>query len=493
MTDGGTSRERGGRPRLRRWVLIGVVVIAAVGAGLLLRKLHSDHASPTAVGVETGLPDRSDRAAVEALEGARADLSPQAELAMIDAAVDGRGIEETVDTGDKVTAALAVEDSLVTAGKDGSVEVWARSDGKPEGVTQAEEPLELMAETEESSPYLAAVNRSGRVELVDLTNPGHPRILPLKARLAGGEKPLALAFAKDPSEIVAVGGGGEILRLDSNSGEVISRSSLLQTRGNLPWRGGTKPQLVAARFVPEVYEDKEGLLVGTSDGAVADVDILRGQGKTVLAPGIAPGRILSLDRAPNMETELAVGTTEGEVMLAEGSDEPIATPGPAVTGVSIDFDEGLWFGGNEGVSPGETFGRSFSGPPVLRFESSFDGIAAINPGGKVSILGPLGVGISMEETFVTPVSTFTPNDRLIVAEGFDATHVEELHEVRPLPRTTSDEYQEEEVVQTFKPGADWWPGAGDEESEEGASTSTTSPMTANCSSPGARTRRVMPR
>jgi hypothetical protein len=470
VSEAGASRREGNarpRPPWLKWALIALAVAAAFGLGLLLRKLRSDGdaaSSPpesVAAMVQAKLANRPQEAALDTVEAARSDLSPEAELAMVDVAVDGQNIERTVDAGAPVTATLVLEHDLVTAGRDGSVKVWSREDGALLGETKAAAPLAALAETESDSPYLAALDRHGAVELVDLTDPADPRVLPLGAGLSRGEAPLAVAYSHESTEIVAVGSGGEVLRLDATTGAVLSRSNLSEMRGYLPWKGeAAGPDLVAARFVPEAYEDEEGLLVGTSDGAVVDVDLIRGQGKTVLPAGVAPGRILSLDRAPYSEVELAVGTSGGLVKLEqEDGGEPQVIPGQAVTGVALTEEE-LWQGGKEGVSVGES---DPSGSSVLGFEVSYDGIAAILPGGMVSLLGSAGVGISMDETDYTPVASFGSDGRLYVAEGYDANHIEELRAVRPQPRPPDGGYQEEDVLQTYLPGKDWWPGVDESE------------------------------
>lgn len=470
MSEAGTSRREGDarrRPPWLTWALIVLAVAAAFGLGLLLRKLRSGgetEASPpesVATVVQAKLANRPQEAALSVLETARSEPSTEAELAMLDVAVDGQNVERVVDAGAPVTAALALERNLVTAGSDGSVKVWSRVDGALLGETEPAVPLAGLAETESGSPYLAALDRHGAVELVDVTDPAHPRILPLDAGLSRGETPLAIAYSHEPTEIVAIGAGGEVLRLDATTGTVLSRSNLREMRGFLPWKGeAAGPDLVAARFIPEAYEDEEGLLVGTRDGAVADVDLVRGQGKTVLFPGVVPGRILSLDRAPYSEVELAVGTSGGLVTLEEeDGEEPQVAPGQAVTGVAIS-DEELWQGDKEGVTVGES---GPSGLPVQGFEVSNDGIAAILPGGRVSVLGEAGVGISLAETEYTPVAAFGPDDRLYVAEGYDANHIEELRAVRPQPRPLDGGYQEDDVLQTYVPGSDWWPGADESE------------------------------
>ncbi|HEX6781925.1 MAG TPA: hypothetical protein VF125_07835 [Solirubrobacterales bacterium] len=454
----------------RRWLLVGLGVAAALVLGVLLRKAESSGGGTQppeslATVVATKLADHPEEAALTALDAAGSEPSTEAELAMVDVAVDGRGLERVIDTGrDEVTAALVLGREMVTAGDDGVVKVWQRPSGKLLGQTRASAPLAALAESESSSRFLAAVGRDGSMALVDVNDPGRPRVLPLEGGLPRAERPLAVSFSQEADEIVAVGSRGGLVRANVTTGEVVGRSSIWGFRGDLPWDRHSGGSVTAARFLPEVYEDEEGLLLATADGAVADLDLARGQGKTILQAGVAPGRVLSLDRMPYGETELVVGTAGGLVLLGEDffEEEPLSYPGPPVPAVAID-EGGVRRGGEEGLLFGAGFEQPATGPPILRFEPGLEGLAAVLPGGKVSAVGAPGVGMSMAETEFTPVAAFDGEGRLLVAEGYDANHVESVQAVRPQARATDDEYQEDEVVQTYRPDRDWWPEAEDPE------------------------------
>jgi hypothetical protein len=422
------------------WLLVGLsAVLAAFGLGVLLSE-------PEAESQET------------------ASSGSVAELALLDQAVDGSGLERVVDTGgDEVVAALVLAHELVTADGEGAVQVWGRSDGSLLGEARSEIPLAALAEAE-SSRFLAAVDRWGGVGLVDVADPERPRIVAFGVGLSAGERPMAIAFSDESDEIVTVGSGGEVLRVDVITGGIASRSSLRDFRGDLPWGRDVNLTLVAAKFVPEVYDDDEGLLVATAGGEVADLDLAKGRGETIIRAGVVPGRVLSLDRVPYGEVLLAVGATGGMVVLDEESyeDLPETIRGPTVPAVAIQ-DEQLLRGDREGLTFGQYSSRPPSGPSVRRFEVSFHGTAAIHPEGRVSVLGPPAVGISMAETESTPVTAFDRQGRLLVAEGYDANHVEKIEAIRIQPRDPNAEFQEDEVVQSYRPDRDWWPTAQDPE------------------------------
>lgn len=463
MSEGGGDGETG-RSNWWRWPVLAAAVLAVFLLGAFLRALgHGDGGSSTeqeiSIRVRAKLADHPSDAARAVLAMERADPSLETEMAMLDVAVEGSGRERTIDTGSpEATAAAVLERTLVTAGSDGAVRVWDRADGALLGTARAPTPLAALATDDTSSPFLAAVDEKGAVALVDTSDPARPRVLPLGPTLAGG-RPLAVAFSTESVEVVAIGSDGEVLRVDTATGELRSRSSLASFRGSLPWpRSAGRLDLSIARFAPESFEDDEGLLVATADGAVADLDLARGQGKTVLEPGIVKGRILSVDRVPYQDPSMLVGTSDGVVEPNErGYGAPfLSHPGPPVTAVAIGSEEAsYWAGGAEGLTGADR--RLPTGPPVLEFDAGYHGIAAIHPGGLVSVLGPIGTGLSMEEASESAVVAFDPDGHLLRAEGYDPNHVEAIRAVRPQPRLPGDPYQEEDVVRTYRPDPDWWP------------------------------------
>jgi hypothetical protein len=468
----GTGAPAGRRALRWKWPLIVLAVIAVFVAGSLLREFFSGgderkSGLSTESDIQAELVDHPSDAARDALAAAHSDGSVAAELAMLEVALDGKGIERTVDTGDgQATAALVLEGHLLTTSNDGGVEVWRRADGVLLGQTEASAPIMALADTSFSSSYLAALDESGAVELVDISDPRLPEILPLGSRLRKGERPLAVAFSDDdPREVVAVGSGGEILRVDMTTGAVVSRDSLRGIRGAVPWRNkGTSLSMTTAKFAPELYEDEEGLLVATATGAVADVDLKKGQGKTVLNAGIAPGHILAVDRMPYGENELVVGARNGSVVFGEDDyGEPTGKPGPPVPAVALTSDDGMWLGGSGGMTLPGMEERPPSGPPVRAFDAGFQGVAALNQGGMVSALGPAGIGISMADVEGTSAAAFDPAGRLLIASGYDPNHIEKIRAIRPQPQPAGDEYQEEDERQEYKPNPNWWSDAEDPE------------------------------
>jgi hypothetical protein len=467
--EGGPSR---GRKARLRWPVIVVAALLVFAAGIGLRQLTSaaDGQGGSTAEIEstiaTDIASRPEDAAHDALDGASAG-SPATELAMIDVAADDKGIEWVVDTGKgEASAALVLERDLITSSAEGDVQLWRRTDGALLGQVAAPDPIVAFADAELSSPFVAALDERGALELVDISDPGRPRIVPLDGRLVSGEEPLAVAFSRDdPDEVVAVGSGGEVLRVDLTTRALVSRTSLSEVKGPVPWSRGTALTLAAAKFLPQAFEDEEGLLVGTAKGGVADVDIGRGQGKTVVAPGLVPGRILSLDRMPYGENEVVVGATGGSVIQRKEDygRNPVAEYGPAVPAVALDSEGGRWTGNAVGMVAPRMDGEAFSGLPVRAFEVGNHGVAAINPKGEVSVLASPGVGISMADAEATSAAAFDYQGDLLIASGYDPNHTEKIRAVQPRPPLPNDEYTEEEEVQAYEPDPAWWSGAEDPE------------------------------
>lgn len=465
-------------PRRRVRLVLLVFAVAAL-AGLVRLASNDgggeDVAARAPLMVRALLADRPQEAALAALAAERANPSTSTELTMLDVAADSQVIERVIDTGaPEVTAAAVLERHLVTAGSNGIVAIWRRSDGALLGQVSSPSPLTALADSQSSMPLLAIATRTGRTGLLDLTDPTRPRIWQLPPALAAGEQLRGLGFSgrgldvfDQGADVIAVGARGGLGRVDATARQLISRTSLKRLRGPLPWSDEGSLRLSAAKFLPEAFEDKDGLLVATLSGAVAQVDIGRGQGRTVVPPSIVPGRVLSLDKIPYGEPDLAVGATGGLVIpdVQEAGGELGAHLGVPVPGVALDAYEGVWWGGPEGVGyihSAYVYERAPPfGAPVRRFSVGIGGVAAIHPGGTVSILGDVGAGLSPAQLEPTPIASFDPEGRLLVSRGYDEFHTEKLALVEP--RHYAEDEGEDRLVRTYRPDRSWWPEAEDPE------------------------------
>ncbi|HET9677999.1 MAG TPA: hypothetical protein VFP21_10920, partial [Solirubrobacterales bacterium] len=389
-------------------------------------------------------------------------------MAMLAVATRGGGIERVIDPGDApATAAIRGESAVVTADADGMLRVWRPSKGTLLGQVKTPEPLSALADTWPGSSIAGATSQ-GEVALIDVSDPHLPRFRWIGRVLPPGERLLALSFAEKGSDVLALGAGGMVVRLDANTGHVISRWSLREI-GFLDDQLRAAPGLAAASYEVDSFGGEEDLLVGTGTGAVVRVDLQTKQGRLLLAPGLAPGRITSVAREAYGRRSLTIGATGGEVIVERPGVQPFVVRGRPLTAVVADEIGNLWRGSEEGVevkneeeeeaAPLETA----AGQPVRELSKGEGGVVAITLSGEVELLGQVDSGIALEEAATTPVVAFDPDGDLLAAEGFDANHIEELVALEPGHGLESGTTVFNPKVRSYRPDPSWWPDA-----EEGA-------------------------
>ncbi len=445
--------------------VFGVALVAGIAASGDGDVEAGEVAGRAVVSAPSLTADRPREAALQALAAERLDPSIATEMAMLGVAVDGSGVERVVPTGSaRVTAAIRTERFLVTAGSDRSLRVWRAADGALVGGVRTGRPLVALA-SGESISLLAGADRTGRPMLIDLTDPRRPRLWPLARALSAREALLTLTFSDEATEVIAVGAHGEVGRVDTTTGRLLSRESVLDMDGSAPWGQGSSASFAAGRFAPEA-EAEEGLVLATGAGGVVLADLATRRLRTILGAGLVPGRVTSVDYRSYGTPELAVGAVGGMLVREAASADPIVERGPPVIGVAFDFDEGFWFAGGEGVKRRTAYDSQQvapAGPSVLRLESGTHGPVAVYPHGAVGLVGPED-GLSLPETEVTPAANFDPRGRLLVAQGYDANHIEKLALLRPGRHLNSDgEVLANPAARHFRPAPGWWPDAEDDQ------------------------------
>ncbi len=426
-------------------------LLAACGGGGGEAGSLEDAAQRAAIAAPGMAPDRAGGAARLALAGDRLHPSAAGELAMLDVAVSGGGVERVIETGARqLTAALRLEHLLLTSGSDDVVRVWRPSSGALVGMVRTRRPLVAIAEAA-GLPLAVGAEESGALALVDLSEPHRPRILPLPAT-AGHGRALALGFSQDAAQVLVVRGDGELERFATLGGRPESRQSLLGAVGSS--LGG---RLSAALLYSEGTDEK--LLLAGRSGAIVRLNLQSLRATRLLAAGVAPGRITALAKAPY--GELAVGTTGGLVTLASLGAAPTFERGAAVAGVGFDREDQLWVAGPEGVRL--HVGLTEAPPPDKRpargLSVGSGGPVALDGGGAVSVLGPPGSGLALPEGSESPVATFAPGGDLLLAAGTDPNHIESLHEVRPGHGKEEGVEVPNPQVRAYEPGPGWWPQA----------------------------------
>jgi len=436
-------------------LVVGAAALVLSVALLATRQDGSDaegNAAEKASVEALGFLDRDPTLAAQlALAGERLGSNTSAEMAMLAVASQSAGIERVIDPGpEPVTAAIREESTVVTADADGMLRIWRASSGALLG--QARTPAPLSALTDDfSSQSLAGVTAQGGIVLIDISDPRGPRLREVNSVLPTGEGLLALSYDASGADLLVLGAGGTLVRVDGNTGRVVSSRSVAGA-------------LAAACFEVE-FLGREQLLLGTTTGAVVSVDLRTRREHRLLAPGSAPGRITSVAREPYGYPLLAVGATGGAVTVFEPGVEPSISRGQSITAVATDGAGDTWLGSGEGIEVVREEGiptETPVGEPVSQLSKGSGGVLAITRRGKVELLGSADTGLALEARS-TAALAFEPNGYLLAAEGLDAGHVEGLVALDPGHKTEGGETVFNPEVRRYRPDPHWWPYA-----EEGA-------------------------
>lgn len=436
-------------------VLLGVVVLLAREPERSSSTSNAAQVAATSVPVYLENEPRS--AALAALASQRLRPSMEAEMAMLSVAGSQWGVERVVRAGSpRVEAAVRMRNLLLTAGSDRRLRVWRAGDGALLGEARTPRPLGFLAESN-LSMLVAGADRQGRVTLIDVSNLRHPALRQLDSRVQSGGGLLALGLSATASELLGFDRSGTLSRV-ALATDTVTRTPLSEIAAPLPTSG----PWIAAQFETEF---EEALLVASGDGGAARIDLDTSTVSVSAEPGFLPGQVTSLSSEIYPMT-LAVGGTGGG-LEADPEGEPLPRPGPPITGLAYNEEGQAWVAGSDGVTFETEIGQSTTRPapgagPVEGLVESSGGALAIHPGGAVSLLAEES-GISLPDGEPTPVASFGPAGELLVAEGFDANHVEMLKTVQPGRAVIDGELVDNPDLRHYRPDPDWWPYAEDED------------------------------
>ncbi|MBS1862830.1 MAG: hypothetical protein JSS68_14085 [Actinobacteria bacterium] len=379
---------------------LGFLVIAALGVALILSRsgsaptIEEDAAQRAGVLAHSLTAGEGGRAAWMALAAERLHPGVLGQLGMLEVALEGSGVERVIETGaDQVTSAIRLEHLVLTAGSNDVLRVWRPSNGALLGEVKMPRPLVTIGEAP-GLPLAAGADASGLVSLIDVSDPHHPRLLPL-ANSAGHGSALAVAFSEAGKVVLVLSKSGRLERFLTVGGRPLGSDTVTREfRG----QGSASPaQLVAAQFVPEPYDAPRHLLLDLADGAVFRESVGGRAAKLVLAPGKAPGPITSVAQIPY--GEVAVGTRGGLVTIEKPGAFVDREPGPPLAGVAFNSEEELLVAESEGVGRrsevlhlGGIYGR-----PAIGLTVGHGGVLALDEGGAVSLLGPLRSGLGLPQ------------------------------------------------------------------------------------------------
>lgn len=444
-------------------IAVGIVLVLSGGGGGTASGAAADAAQRARV-IAPGLtPDEAGQAALLALAGDRLQPGVAGEMAMLEVALKGSGVERVIETGaNRVTATIRLEHLILTSGDDSVLRVWRPATGALVGEARSPHAFVTFGEAA-GLPLAAAADSTGLITLVDLSDPHHPRLLPL-AESAGRGKALAIGFSAGGKQVLVVRHDGEVERFATVGGRRLGSASILQGLTGASDPGSAA--LVIAQFAEEYLGPPRHLLLAFANGAVVSVGTGGGGARLLLAPGQTPGAITSVAQIPS--GQIAVGTRGGLVSVEKRGETPIVETGPPVSGVAFNDEDELLIAETEGVTRRSEDWESHGpyGRTALGLSGGHGGVLALNPDGAITVLGPIESGLGLPHPSVySPVVAFLPGGGLVLAEGWAPNHIERLVAVRPGHETVEGNEVPSPEIRAYEPAASWWPDP--EESEEG--------------------------
>jgi WD40 repeat protein len=429
-----------------------IVALLVVGGGNSRTAISSERAEALA---PSYLAEQPGDAARLALAGYRLDPSTQGELSMATVAADSAGVRRVIETGShRVDAVDWSSHLLVTASGDGRFAVWRPATGVRLGTTRSAD-VPLMLADSPSTPVLAVLDRSGRVELLDLSDPDRPRLRPL-ALLHHRSKPLAIGWSETGAVLYIAYTDAAIVEIEATTGRELGSWSLRSALSSGS-TDGDPVRLATAAFDARTPAGDEHLLVATPEGAVVRIQLGSRAARLMVPPGEVPGHPTAVAEKP-FGAAIAVAATHGLLTKESAKTTSVIVHGIGFKGVVFDSEGRLWSADRDGVysqsTPGFTLTSRYAGRPAGALFAGRGGVVAIDPGGAVSLLGPPGVGIAFNSTPYSSVASFGPKGRLLIAESlYGSTYGMNL--LRPGYKYENGAAQANPEVRSYELSSSW--------------------------------------
>jgi len=459
-----------GRGPRFRLALFGVLLVLAVVVVSLLSggddSADRELAAQRAIASVPGLTeDDPRRAALLALAADRLAPSVESQLAMARVAATGRGVDRVIETEGEVTAAVRKGDFVVAAKAGRTIEVWDARSGDLVGRVRAEREMNGLTNVEKS-PQVLAMDRRGRIFIISVSNPEKPVVHTVVPDPAGRNGALTMASAIADGDILVAGKDGTIQRYDLTTGEALPVLSLVDAKGDRIWGPDPSPRISAAKFINDFYSGSDRLVFATEEGVIGKFGLRSRKARVESPSGLVTGRVTSLDSQEYSSPQLVAGTESG-LLLRSGGQSPSFEFGPEVKGVVIDEGGSYWVATrNETAREPRRYGvpapEGMAGRPVRSLFGGEEGVLAIHPAGAMTLFKSGANGLSFApRSSPTPVVSYGPDDQILVADGYDANHIEKLQSIIPVDPVEAGHPSAEPQVKSFKPDPAWWENADD--------------------------------
>lgn len=404
--------------------------------------------------LDTLYSSKPEEAARAALAADALDASPLSEVGLLSAAVSQPNVKRTIDGGmGRISAVALLRDAVVASGTIAELRTFDPASGRQLGRARVSSPIVRLAAAETLASTVASADRTGAVQLWDLSDLSRPKSKSL-GRPTG---PIAgLAFNPLGTVLHAVDEDGRLRRFDVVTGEELPSARV--PRAAL---GGDRGPIGALSVAGEVYDRDYALVIASRSGAIARVSPDGGSGRNHLEAGQLTGDVTSVVERTFDDYPFRVGTTVGLYKVNESGTEVVRSETASVRAL-VEAEGGLLAGTSGGIVmfSGEYDEAQETRPAVSALAASGSESVSGHDDGSLRLIGRLGVGLAAPEGNQSSIAQFGPRDQLLITDG-GPRKVEALLAVKP--GVVNEDTGGYKVVKSYRPAKSWWPQEEDDD------------------------------
>ncbi len=363
----------------------------------------------------------------------------------------------------KTLAATSTSTAVIAAGSSGAVAVWAPATGEMTARLTVPKPLLVIASARHSQ-VAVSLDAGGGIGAWDLHDPYHPVFKALAHTPVPVSEVATLALGNADADILLLTKSGTLYSYDLATGTELAHE---------PWRAPhTGPATVtAASFYTVEYSGVTTVLIATPHDGVFRTELGSHASKRVIAPHAFSGRVTSLTEVPYSVPRYVLGTTAGTFEFEEKGQILNSHAGAPANGLALAEDprtdaSTLLAATPIGVSSTDVNAPTGSvtslsepiGEPMFSASQGATGPVGITADGSILVGRGEATGLSRPTVESTAVAAFTPDNDLLEARGYDATHIERLVKVRPGATMTPNGQLEDQILKSYYPASSWWNG-----------------------------------
>lgn len=451
-------------PKTHTALALGLCVVGCSLAGCASARDPAVHeASQLRVQVPRLLRTEPRRGLLYAVASQRLDPTSAGSWLLADADQQFSGVAKVLPlSGASTVAAMRLTTGIITATSAPSLQTWSADSGALLGTVML--PRQITRIAASVSPYLtASADAAGDISLWDTEHLSHPAQTTLPRTPVAG-RVVALGFAAASTRLLAVTSTGNLIEYDVLHRKLITAPTLSAMIGKL--KVGTHLEVTAGYIAEQEYSSETTVLLAARGVGVVRVDPVHLNERLEIPAREIEGDVTALATYPNSPHAIYLGTNEGTASWSGRNSAVVSeftgkSSGLALQGSTLFAanEQGLAAVNYSEAASGERF-SNYTGRPVRDLISGPGGTLALDRDGTISLLNEGESGINLKTTAgeASLVASFGPDESLLEATGFDASHVNELVALRPgLVGPLGGDDEPNRIVHRYMPASSWWP------------------------------------